>query len=131
MLFTLVIHSGPYSQTSSTSLNALNFAKALLKEGHTIHRLFFYGDGVFNLNAQMVTPQGEIDLPKAWHTLIEDHSIDSVVCIAAGARRGVLNDSEAKRHQKDSGNLLGSSDLSGLGQLIEAAATSERVITFG
>lgn len=131
MLFTLVIHSGPYSQASSTSLNALNFAKALLSGGHTLHRLFFYSDGVYNLNAQTVTPQGEVDLPQAWNAFIENHSIDSVVCIAAGARRGVLNASEAKRHQKEQGNLLGSSDLSGLGQLIEAAATSERVITFG
>ena len=131
MLFSLVINSGPHSLHGGTSYNALQFAQALIRNKHDIHRLFFYGEGVYNLNAQAITPQGEFNLPKAWSELIENNDIDSVVCIAAAARRGVLDKGECKRHNKSTPNLLGSSELSGLGQLIEAAAASDRVVTFG
>lgn len=130
MIFTIVINGAPYSSANSTSFQALNFTRALLSAGHTIHRLFFYGDGVYNLNAQAITPQGEFDLPAAWADLINEYQLDSVVCIAAAARRGILDESEAKRHQKPAPNLLAGSELSGLGQLIEATTTSDRVITF-
>ena len=130
MIFTIVINGAPYSGANSTSFQALNFTRALLAAGHTIGRLFFYGDGVYNLNAQAITPQGEFDLPAAWADLINEHKLDSVVCIAAAARRGILDTSEAKRHQKPAPNLMAGSELSGLGQLIEATTTSDRVITF-
>lgn len=131
MLFSLVINSAPHSLNGGTSYNALKFATALTEKGHSIHRLFFYGEGVLNLNAKAISPQGEFDLTNAWSSFIAEHKLDSVVCIAAAARRGVLNTAEAKRHAKGESNLLGNSELSGLGQLIEAASVSDRVITFG
>ena len=131
MLFSIVINSGPHSLHGGTSYNALQFAQTLIRNKHNIHRLFFYGEGVYNLNAQAVTPQGEFNLPEAWSAFIRENNIDSVVCIAAAARRGVLDQGECKRHNKSAPNLLGDSELSGLGQLIEAAATSDRIITFG
>lgn len=130
MIFTIIVNGAPFSGANSTSLQALNFTKALISAGHTIHRLFFYGDGVYNLNAQAITPQGEFDLAAAWADLICEHQLESVVCIAAAARRGILDESEAKRHQKPAANLLTGSELSGLGQLIEASTASDRVITF-
>lgn len=134
MLFTLVIHTAPLSLYGGTAYSAYQFAQALLQEGHSIHRLFFYGEGVHNLNAQAITPQGEFDLPNAWQALIKEHHIDSVVCIAAAVRRGLLDEKEKKRHQTHervlSNNLLQGSELSGLGQLIEATSQSDRTITF-
>lgn len=134
MIFTLVIHTAPHSLTGNTAFNAFKFAQALYDEGHSIHRLFFYGEGVHNQNRQPVTPQGEHNLPDAWQSLIKKHRIDSVVCIAAGLRRGVLDQSEAKRHstehQQRTANLLEGSELSGLGQLIEATTKSDRTLTF-
>ena len=96
MLFTLVIHTAPLSLYGGTAYSAYQFARALLQEGHSIHRLFFYGEGVHNLNAQAITPQGEFDLPTAWQALIKEHHIDSVVCIAAAVRRGLLDEKEKK-----------------------------------
>lgn len=134
MLFTLVIHTAPLSLYGGTAYSAYQFARALLQEGHSIHRLFFYGEGVHNLNAQAITPQGEFDLPNAWQALIKEHHIDSVVCIAAAVRRGLLDEKEKNRHQTReralSNNLLQGSELSGLGQLIEATSQSDRTITF-
>jgi|SRR5690554_2877216 len=129
MKFTLVILGAPYGASASQS--ALAFAQAALADGHRIHRLFFYADGVHNATRLAAPPQDEHDLPASWSELIKQHQLDAVVCIAAALRRGLLDATEAKRYQKDSDNIAHGFELSGLGQLIEASAVSDRVITFG
>lgn len=130
MRFTLVIYGPPYS--SEAAYTALEFARAIIASGHDIHRLFFYGNGIYNSTDLNVAPQGEIDLPQSWQTFIEENRLDAVVCIATALKRGVLDASEAKRYQKSStGNLREHFELSGLGQLVEASIAADRVITFG
>ncbi len=127
-IFSLVIQSAPDSQQSQS---ALLFARAVLKAGHAIYRLFFYGDGVHNATRLNVTPQDELDIPAAWQALIEEHELDAIVCIAAGLKRGLINESEAQRHDKPAYNLNPTFELSGLGQLLDAAVKSDRIVTFG
>ncbi|WP_049721601.1 sulfurtransferase complex subunit TusD [Gilvimarinus polysaccharolyticus] len=129
MKFTLVILGAPYSDSASQS--ALAFAQAALDDGHSIHRLFFYANGVYNASRLAAPPQDEHDLPASWTQLIKQHQLDAVVCIAAALRRGVIDATEAKRYQKDSNNIAEGFELSGLGQLIEASAASDRLLTFG
>ncbi|MBY4677194.1 sulfurtransferase complex subunit TusD [Marinobacterium arenosum] len=129
MIFTIVVQGAPHSQQSADS--ALRFAEAALAAGHQIHRVFFSGDGVHN-GSDLATPQqDERHLPRGWQALVEKHQLDLVVCIAAAIRRGVMNDAEARRHDKAHGNLADGFNLSGLGQLAEAALVSDRVLTFG
>lgn len=129
MKFSLVIHASPFStQTSST---AYRYAKCLLDEGHQIYRIFYYGDGVLVANQQITPPQDESNLLTAWQALAEEHALDLVVCIAAAVKRGVLDENEAKRYEKPNANLASGFELSGLGQLAEAIAVSDRVVTFG
>jgi tRNA 2-thiouridine synthesizing protein D len=129
MIFSILVCSGPYS-TLGSSHSALKFTSALLSQGHKIHQLFFYGDGIHNVNASTICPQDEFDLCQAWQSLILENQLNSIVCIAAAVRRGVLDDRESRRHQRGTNNLQGGSELGGLGQLIEAAAVSDRLITF-
>lgn len=129
MIFSLLVLSAPYSQASSYS--AFNFAKTLLAEGHKIHRIFFYGDGVHNASQLVSPPQDELNLPQAWKNLAMEENIELIVCVAAALRRGILDEQEASRYQKDSSNLLSPFEISGLGQLLEAAVVSDRLITFG
>jgi len=129
MLFSLVILSAPYSNQSS--MTAFEFAKTLLSEGHKIHRIFFYSDGIHNATSLSAPPQDEINLPVEWQQLSIKENIDLVVCVAAALRRGLLNDEEAKRYAKPAVNLLDNFEISGLGQLLEAAVVSDRLITFG
>jgi len=63
--------------------------------------------------------------------LIHSQGIDAVVCIAAGLRRGVLDEVEQERYEKTGNNLSKGFTLSGLGQLIDAGTNSDRLITFG
>lgn len=129
MIFTLVIHASPVQHQAPET--ALRFAQALLAANHRLHRVFFYRDGVLNGNALASHAADEPCLTSDWQALAEKHRLDLVVCIAAAIRRGVLDNNEAKRYGKAQHNLADGFELSGLGQLIEAAIISDRVITFG
>jgi tRNA 2-thiouridine synthesizing protein D len=127
--FSLAIYSAPYS--SEASYTALRFAQALLSQGHQLLRVFFYQDGVHNSNTLTCPPQDEINLTTAWQDLAKEHQIDLVVCIAAALRRGILNQEESERYNKSAYNLLDGFQISGLGQLLDAAVNSDRLISFG
>lgn len=129
MKFSLIVQAAPHSTQASTS--ALSFAEALLRQGHELHRVFFYREGVHNASALTAPPQDEPNLPQAWQALAGKHQIELIVCIAAALRRGLLNEAEAQRYQKPSANLAPGFVLGGLGQLLEAAVESDRLITFG
>jgi tRNA 2-thiouridine synthesizing protein D len=61
----------------------------------------------------------------------EKYKLDLVVCVAAAQRRGILDESEAKRHGKNADNIAPGFRISGLGQLIETGIESDRVVAFG
>lgn len=129
MIYSLLIQSSPDNLSISSS--ALAFAQTLLLRNHTIYRLFFYGEGVLLAANAAVSPQDEPNIYKAWREFIEQHKLDAVVCIAAALKRGILNPAESARYQKSVVNLADVYDLSGLGQLIDASAHSDKLITFG
>jgi len=52
-------------------------------------------------------------------------------CASPPLRRGVLNAEEAQRYQRPAVNLPAPWELSGLGQLHEAAQTADRLVCFG
>ena len=114
-----------------SSRRALRFAQAALGGGHEIARLFFYQDGVHSASGNVVSPQDELDLPGAWREFVQQHQLDAVVCIAAALRRGVLNAEEAQRYGRQAANLQAPWELSGLGQLHEAAQMADRLVCFG
>ena len=128
MKFAIAVFSPAHAPSSR---RALMFAQAALAAGHEIVRLFFYQDGVHSVSANVVPPQDELDLPRAWREFVSQHQLDAVVCIAAALRRGVLNEEEALRHERPAANLPAPWELSGLGQLHEATQLADRLISFG
>jgi tRNA 2-thiouridine synthesizing protein D len=128
MKFAIALFSPPHSPASR---RALRFAEATLASGHEIVRLFLYQDGVHSASANAVQAQDELDLAKQWSLFVSQHGLDGVVCIAAGLRRGVLDDGEAKRHQRPAANMAPGWELSGLGQLHEASQQADRLVCFG
>ncbi|WP_277052709.1 sulfurtransferase complex subunit TusD [Zestomonas thermotolerans] len=128
MKFAIALFSPPHAPASR---RALRFAQAVLDGGHEIVRLFFYQDGVHSASASVVTPQDELDSAAEWRALVSRHQLDGVVCIAAALRRGVLNEEEARRYERDAANLPAPWELSGLGQLHEAAQLADRLVCFG
>ncbi len=129
MKFSIVIFAAPYSTESAAT--ALRFAESLIQQGHELYRLFFFGDGVHNASKLTVVAQDEINLQLQWSKLIEEHDIDSVICVSSALRRGVLDQAEAERHELGTASAYESSQVAGLGQLIDAALHSDRVVNFG
>jgi|TARA_B110000263_G_C15173654_1_gene448127 tRNA 2-thiouridine synthesizing protein D len=127
--FSIVIYAAPYSAESAAT--ALRFAQSLIEQGHELYRLFFFGDGVHNASKLTVVAQDEINLQQQWSKLIEEHDIDSVICVSSALRRGVLDQTEADRHELGTASAYESSEVAGLGQLVDAAMYSDRVVNFG
>jgi len=118
MKIAILVKEGPYTHQASDS--ALQFARAALSRGHSLARVFFYNDGVYNAN-QMIAPQSdERNLPALWSELAATHSVDLVVCVAAANRRGIQPALLQKGFR-----------IAGLGQLVEAGIDNDRVIVFG
>jgi len=129
MKFTIMINEGPYQHQSADS--ALQFARAVLAQGHEIFRVFFYHDGVNNGTRLSVPPADDRLIQKEWSELSKEHDLDLVLCIAAAQRRGIMDEDEAKRQGLDANNIIEGFRISGLGQLIEGGIESDRTVVFG
>jgi tRNA 2-thiouridine synthesizing protein D len=118
MKFGILVNEGPFTHQASDS--AYHFAVAAIEKGHEVSRVFFYNDGVFNAN-RLSEPQTDDRNPVAlWAELGKAHGIDLVVCIAAALRRGIKEEI-----------LQDGFRISGLGQLVEAGITNDRLVVFG
>ena len=127
MQFTLILSSSPQDPATR---RALRFAQAVLAAGHQINRVFFYQDAVHIASRLLVFSQGELNIVQQWQEFVCMHQLDAVVCITAALRRGVLDQDEARRYQKDAYNLAEGFVLSGLGQLHEALQAGEQAVHF-
>jgi tRNA 2-thiouridine synthesizing protein D len=129
MKLTIQVNEGPYQHQSSDS--AYLFTKAALEKGHEIFRVFFYHDGVNNASRLTTPPQDDRNIVERWAELAKQYDLDMVVCVAAAQRRGIVDDGEAQRNGKDATNIQERFRISGLGQLVEAAIQSDRLVVFG
>ena len=128
MQFFVVVYGAPHQGQAAWS--AYRFTCSALAAGHSIYRVFFYHDGIYNGAGNQRPPQDEADLSKLWSELEQREKLDLVVCISAAKRRGIFDQQEAKRHG-GSANLAPGFELSGLGQYADALLTADRCITFG
>lgn len=129
MIISVMVTGSPVSQQAAQS--ALSFCEAALSAGHQIYRVFFYEDAVYVGTALSVSPQDERNLNVAWSEFVQRHQLDAVICVASALKRGILNNSEASRYQKQAANLADGFDVSGLGQWVDACLNSDRVVSFG
>jgi tRNA 2-thiouridine synthesizing protein D len=127
--FALLVLGAPHSTASEQS--AWQFAQAALHAGHKVFRVFFFHDAVQCGSALQVPAPEEPGVPERWSQLAREHDVDLVVCVASAVKRGVIDDGEARRHQRSGGNLAAGFDLSGLGQWVEACLVADRVVSFG
>jgi len=127
LIYSLLVLSSPVSGNCSRS--AAEFAHRLIARGHSIHRVFFLDTGVVTASATNVFPQDEPSLD--WVGLAQQHAVELSVCISSALRYGVLDEEEAARHQRACATIDPAFTIAGLGQLIDACAHSDRVITFG
>ncbi len=121
--------SSPFS--GQGAMTAARFARCVLARGHTISRVFFLDAGTTNGAAAAVFPQDEENRLQPWVELAEQHELELILCISSALRYGMLDDTEANRHEKSSATIHPAFTVSGLGQLVDASAGADRLVTFG
>tara|TARA_Y100000588_G_scaffold328936_1_gene364798 strand:- start:731 stop:1120 length:390 start_codon:yes stop_codon:yes gene_type:complete len=126
--YTLLVNGPLYGSQSARS--AYQFAVALLQQGHKLHSVFFYQDGVSNGSDLTVPANDEFDLAAAWQKLANEHNVSLETCVAAALRRGIISSEEAEQHQLSGSNLASGFTQAGLGSLSEALLTQDRVVQF-
>tara|TARA_R100000900_G_scaffold13099_1_gene11287 strand:+ start:82152 stop:82535 length:384 start_codon:yes stop_codon:yes gene_type:complete len=125
--YTLLITASPTA--SRSGLTALRFARALLTRGHQLPLVFFLDEGTRTGTAAASTPSDETDLLAGWVELAGD-TTELVLCVSSAQRRGLLDATAAQREDSEA-TVHPAFRLGGLGELVEALATSDRVVTFG
>ncbi|QRG79468.1 sulfurtransferase complex subunit TusD [Citrobacter sp. R56] len=128
MRFAIVV-TGPAYGTQQAS-SALQFALAVLNEGHELSSVFFYQDGVYNANMLTSPASDEFDVVRAWQQLNQTQGVTLNICVAAALRRGIVDETESARLGLAAANLQPGFILSGLGALAEASLTCDRVVQF-
>jgi tRNA 2-thiouridine synthesizing protein D len=129
MIYSLLVLSSPVSGYCSRS--AAEFAQRVLARGHTIHRVFFLDNGTLCGSANSVLPQDEEDPLPRWLSLADSHAVELVLCISSALRLGMLDQAEAERYERSHATVHPVFHIAGLGQLVDACANSDRLITFG
>lgn len=112
----VLVKEGPYMHQAIDT--AYNFIVTALEMGHEISGVFFYNDGVYNRCNTMEPPRDERNIMNLLSDL-ELKGVRLIVCVAAGKRRGIVNQTVCKVEE-----------ISGLGQLLELCIVSDRMITF-
>lgn len=123
MRFALLVLSPP--DLGAANRHALGFVRAALDGGHAIVCVFFQDAGVLTALDGCEAPQDENDLRAGWQTLARDRRLDLFACVASAARFGLLPDGD------ESARVMSGFRIGGLGELVDAAQRSDRLLTFG
>lgn len=116
----LLVQGNPFS--SHACEQALEFAKAIIRNQYRLYRVFFYKDAVLIANRSLKVPSDERNIQHEWIEFASQQSIQLCVCVGACERRGI--------HYKLDADSSHSFEIVGLGQLTEAMFESDRLVTF-
>ncbi|MCL4542578.1 MAG: sulfurtransferase complex subunit TusD [Deltaproteobacteria bacterium] len=116
MKFGILVKESPYNNQAFDSV--YHFVNAAIEMGHEIIGIFFYDDAVYAGNKYLEPPQGDRNI-KSYMDTLKSKGVRLVICVAAGKRRGVTQDTVNE-----------SAEISGLGQLLELSIESDRLVTF-
>ena len=103
MSISILVLGAPFE--SQACYTAYRFVKAALETNTVVDRVFFYQSSIHSASNLSCTPRDEFDLYSAWQELKQSFNLDLAVCIAAAARRGMIDESEQKRHDKTAHNM--------------------------
>lgn len=120
MQYALFVLTPP--DAGASALHALGFAQALLAAEHDIACVFFYDQAVLTALSNTDSPQDELDIAKGWETLSSDHGIALYACVASAARHGLEGNDSTRVRQGFA--------IAGLGELVAASASCDRLLTF-
>lgn len=126
--YTLLVENLVFGDQSS--FTALNFAHAVIEEGHKLSKVFFYRRGVTHANSFVFSEHDELDLVKEWQRLALTHDVRLETCLTASLRLGILSIDGASARKERGSNLARGFEPSSLMSLSESLLTEKRVIQF-
>ncbi|MFX1356005.1 MAG: DsrE/DsrF/TusD sulfur relay family protein [Promethearchaeota archaeon] len=118
VVFTFVICAEPYKFEAIDTL--LNLANSVLRRGHTILGIFFYGSGVYNVKSDINVSSSMRNLPKRLEEFIKNNELEVSACSTWINFTGMKSD-----------EFISGACQVGLGGLSDWMAKSDRVIIFG
>jgi sulfur relay protein TusD/DsrE len=118
VVFTFVVCAEPYKFEAIDTM--LNLGKAILKKGHQILGIFFYGSGVYNVKREINISSSMRNLPERLENFIKKNNLNLSVCSTWINFTGLKPD-----------DFIEEARQVGLGGLSEWMAESDRVIVFG
>ncbi len=118
VVFTFVVCAEPYKFEAIDTM--LNLGEAILKKGHQILGIFFYGSGVYNVKREINISSTMRNLPERLGNFIKENSLNLSVCSTWVNFTGLKPD-----------DFIEEARQVGLGGLSEWMADSDRVIVFG
>ena len=116
--YTFFISTEPYKFEATDSL--IEIAKALIKKGHTVKGIFFYGSGVYNLKKEISCGSAIRNIPKKIEDFCGEHSIPIAGCSTWVSLTGL----------KEAEFIEGAVE-EGLGDFSNWSVESDKVIVFG
>lgn len=125
--FNIVVTGAAYS--SQSAYTALRFCQAAIAAGKQVSQVFFYQDGVSQLNDFANPLSDEFNATQQWLDFAQQHKVPLIACVASAERRGVINDELAKETATSGSNLSEAVVVAGLGVLHEAALAADRMVT--
>jgi len=117
-IFTFVVCAEPYKFEAIDTM--LNLGEAILKKGHQILGIFFYGSGVYNVKREINISSTMRNLPERLENFIKKNSLNLSACSTWVSFTGLKSD-----------DFIEEARQVGLGGLSEWMAESDRVIVFG
>ena len=122
----LFLNQRPF--TYHSHLQAMDYIRNL-PSTEQIERVFFYQDATLVGLKNQQPVQGQPSLAELWQKLASERGFALQNCIANSLRRGIFNDEEAKRYDRQA-NLADQFELTGLGEMVDAVISSDRIIQF-
>jgi tRNA 2-thiouridine synthesizing protein D len=112
-----LVLSGPYTFQGTHTL--IQLANAALDKGHDIAGIFFFVDGVVNMNKNIKVEQGMIDIPAELKEL-HDKGVKISACSACAEYRGI------REH-----DIIDGAELAGLATFSEYYEAADKVVVLG
>ena len=116
--FTFVVCAEPYKYEATDTL--INLTNTIIKMGHQILGVFFYGSGVYNIKGERNVGRDNRNLPDELNKIFEQKGSKLAACSTWINFTGIKQD-----------EFINNACQEGLGGLSDLIARSDRVIFFG
>lgn len=116
--FTFVVCAEPYKYEAMDTL--LNLGDSIIKKGHQILGIFFYGSGVSNIKKRDITSDSMRNLPERLEQFCKSNNTSLTACSTWISFTGIKKE-----------EFIEEACQEGLGGLSDLIARSDKVIFFG